>query len=52
MIGTHVLVAEAERADCVIELVPALGAFVPSGRPLFSFTVVPRNWMRTGSSRR
>ena len=35
MIGTHLLVAEAERADCVLELVPALGAFVPAGGPLF-----------------
>jgi uncharacterized membrane protein len=35
MIGTHALVAEAERADSVIELVPALGAFVPAGGPLF-----------------
>ena len=35
MIGTQALVAEAERADCVVELVPALGAFVPAGGPLF-----------------
>jgi uncharacterized membrane protein len=35
MIGTNALVAEAERADCVLELVPALGAFVPAGGPLF-----------------
>jgi uncharacterized membrane protein len=35
MIGTPALVAEAERADCVLELVPALGAFVPAGGPLF-----------------
>jgi uncharacterized membrane protein len=35
IIGTRALVAEAERADCVIELVPALGAFVPAGGPLF-----------------
>jgi uncharacterized membrane protein len=35
MIGTQALVAEAERADCVLELVPALGAFVPAGAPLF-----------------
>jgi uncharacterized membrane protein len=26
---------EAERADCVLELVPALGAFVPAGGPMF-----------------
>ena len=35
MIGTDALVAEAERADCVLELVPGLGAFVPAGGPLF-----------------
>ena len=35
MIGTRALVAEAKRADCVLELVPALGAFVPAGGPLF-----------------
>ena len=35
MIGTEALVAEAERANCVLELVPALGAFVPAGGPLF-----------------
>jgi uncharacterized membrane protein len=35
MIGTDALVAEAERADCVLELVPPLGAFVPAGAPLF-----------------
>src|SRR6187200_2679838 len=35
MIGTHALVAEAERADCVLELVPPLGAFVPAGGSLF-----------------
>jgi len=35
MIGRPELVAEAERADCVLELVPALGAFVPAGGPLF-----------------
>ena len=35
IIGTHLLVAEAEQADCVLELVPALGAFVPAGGPLF-----------------
>ena len=34
-IGTDALVAQAERADCVLELVPALGAFVPAGGPLF-----------------
>ena len=35
MIGRPELVAEADRADCVLELVPALGAFVPAGGPLF-----------------
>jgi uncharacterized membrane protein len=35
IIGTPQLVAEAEQADCVLELVPALGAFVPAGGPLF-----------------
>ena len=35
MIGRDALVAEAERVDCVLELVPALGAFVPAGGPLF-----------------
>ena len=35
MIGTQALVREAQRADCVLELVPALGAFVPANAPLF-----------------
>jgi uncharacterized membrane protein len=35
MIGTEALVREAQRADCVLELVPALGTFVPAGGPLF-----------------
>ena len=35
MIGTQALVAEAQRVDCVLELVPPLGAFVPAGGPLF-----------------
>jgi uncharacterized membrane protein len=35
MIGTEALVREARRADCVLELVPALGTFVPAGGPLF-----------------
>ena len=35
MIGTDALVAEAQRADCLLELVPALGAFVPAGGSLF-----------------
>ncbi len=35
MIGTEALVDEARRADCVLELVPPLGAFVPADGPLF-----------------
>ena len=35
MIVTDAIVGEAERVDCLIELVPALGAFVPAGAPLF-----------------
>ena len=35
MIGTEALVDEAKRAECVLELVPPLGAFVPAGGPLF-----------------
>jgi uncharacterized membrane protein len=34
-IGVEQLVEEAGRADCVLELVPALGEFVPAGAPLF-----------------
>jgi uncharacterized membrane protein len=34
-IGDAYLVEEAQRADCVLELVPALGEFVPAGAPLF-----------------
>lgn len=34
-IGYDQLVAEARRAGCVLELVPALGEFVPAGAPLF-----------------
>jgi len=34
-IGFDGLVDEAERADCVLELVPALGEFVPAEAPLF-----------------
>jgi uncharacterized membrane protein len=41
MIGTEALVAEAQRADCVLELVPALGAFVPAGAPSSSSTAIP-----------
>ena len=34
-IGTESLVEEAQGVDCVLELVPALGEFVPAGAPLF-----------------
>jgi uncharacterized membrane protein len=43
MIGTDALVAEAERADCVLELVPALGEFVPAGGSLFIVHGCPDN---------
>jgi uncharacterized membrane protein len=35
IIGHDHLVEEAQRAGCVLELVPALGEFVPAGAPLF-----------------
>ena len=34
-IGYEQLVEEGGRADCMLELVPALGEFVPAGGPLF-----------------
>ena len=34
-IGDEELVEEARRAGCLLELVPALGEFVPAGAPLF-----------------
>jgi uncharacterized membrane protein len=34
-IGSEQLVEEARRADCELELVPALGEFVPADAPLF-----------------
>ena len=34
-IGSEQLVEEALRADCMLELVPALGEFVPADAPLF-----------------
>jgi uncharacterized membrane protein len=43
MIGTRELVTEADRADCVLELVPPLGAFVPAGGPLFIVHGSPRD---------
>src|SRR5918995_3065481 len=36
------LVAAARRADCVLELVPVVGDFVPSGAPLFRVHPGPR----------
>ena len=35
VIGSEDLVEEAQRAGCMLELVPALGEFVPAGAPLF-----------------
>ena len=35
VIGHEAIVGEAQRAGCVLELVPALGEFVPAGAPLF-----------------
>jgi uncharacterized membrane protein len=34
-IGYQQLVEEARRANCILELLPALGEFVPAGAPLF-----------------
>jgi uncharacterized membrane protein len=34
-VGADALVQEAARADCVLELVPSIGEFVPAGAPLF-----------------
>ena len=34
-IGYELLVEEGLRADCLLELIPALGEFVPAGGPLF-----------------
>jgi uncharacterized membrane protein len=34
-IGHQLLVEEAARANCELELIPALGEFVPAGAPLF-----------------
>ncbi len=38
LIGYKELVAEARRVDCVLELVPAMGEFVPADAPLFRVT--------------
>ncbi|HUQ22067.1 MAG TPA: DUF2254 domain-containing protein [Gaiellaceae bacterium] len=35
LIGHQAIVDEAQRAGCTLELVPALGEFVPAGAPLF-----------------
>jgi len=35
------LVAAAKRSECVLELVPAMGDFVPAGAPLFSVDARP-----------
>ena len=40
-IGFDELVTEATRADCMIELLPALGEFVPGGAPLFRIHGTP-----------
>ena len=37
-IGSDDLVEEARRVECVLELVPALGEFVPAGAPSSAFT--------------
>jgi uncharacterized membrane protein len=41
-IGTEKLVEEAAGADCMLELVPALGEFVPADAPLFRVHGSPR----------
>jgi uncharacterized membrane protein len=41
-IAYEALVEEAERAECSLELVPALGEFVPAGAPLFRVHGAPR----------
>lgn len=42
-IGSEQLVEEAVRADCELELVPALGEFVPADAPLFRVLGEPVN---------
>ena len=42
-IGSDDLVEEARRVECVLELVPALGEFVPAGAPLFRVHGEPRD---------
>ena len=42
-IGSDDLVEEARRVECVLELVPALGEFVPAGAPLFRVHEEPRD---------
>ncbi len=41
-VGVEQLVEEAARADCTLELVPALGEFVPADAPLFRVHGDPR----------
>ena len=38
VVGADVLVDTARRADCALELVPAIGEFVPANGPLFRVT--------------
>ena len=38
VVGSYVLVEAAQRAGCVVELVPSIGEFVPAGAPLFRVT--------------
>ena len=42
-IGSDDLVEEARRVECVLELVPALGEFVPAGAPFFRVHGEPRD---------
>ena len=51
-IGYEQLVEEGRRADCLLELVPALGEFVPPAAPFSESTEHPRPWMRTSCARR
>ena len=46
-IGTDALVAQAERADCVLELVPLLARLFPPADRCSSFTALPSTWTRT-----
>ena len=46
-IGYEQLVEEGQRGDCLLELVPALGEFVPADGPLFRVHGEPLMWTRT-----